>query len=96
MPVYRQGDVALIRIGDAPASSPPVPARLASGEDSGHWHEIAGVIAGDLVTVPEPAQLRCQPAAQEWRHEPIDVPPGQYRVVIQREYTPAGMRRVED
>ena len=93
----RQGDIALIPTTHAaPVKGPVSLLALAIGEDSGHAHSIIGKRMGDLLTVVESTPLVIEPAPLAWRHAPIDVPAGDYRVVIQREYTPEGARQVQD
>lgn len=103
---YRQGDVFLVAIDTIPAGAKPVKkdARgvvLAEGEATGHHHRIGPkfrsatklehaegtflrVTGGDVVMLTHE------------EHAPITIPPGNYRVRIQREYTPDEVRRVED
>lgn len=96
--LIRQGDLILIptaRPVDLP-TTPPAPVELAQGEDSGHAHVLDGLRVGDVIVLDEPAQLRVEPPAQAWRHTPIVVPAGAYSWRVQREYTPAGSRQVQD
>jgi len=95
--LIRQGDLALIPT--APPSSPVPDPRLltlAIDEDYGHMHQIAGSLVGDVLVVPDAADLVIGPATSAWRHDPIAVPAGSYRAIVQREYTPAGAREVGD
>jgi len=95
----RQGDLALVPTTTKTDDGTPGVRKLilAMGEDSGHSHAITGKMLDKLLTVPEGgADLVVEPATQAWRHEAIAVPAGNYEVRIQREYTPAGARRVED
>ena len=103
----RQGDVLLVPVGEVPDGARLLPRTggrvvLAEGEDTGHAHAIraAGatlVAAGDerYLRVATPVTLDHE------EHAPIEVIPGTYRVVIQREYVPAeigssAFRRVVD
>src|SRR5262249_17383047 len=104
MTMYAQGDVLLVRVdGDLTpdALSLPRDARrgvvLAEGEATGHAHVIADdaatlYAAGDtrFLLVCEPVRLRHQ------EHAPIEVPPGLYRVRMQREYSPRTIGPVRD
>lgn len=95
--MIRQGDLVLVRVGDAETAEKPTAVKLAIGEDSGHAHVLDVVkIADRLVDVPQPSQLRVEPDHLAWRHQPIPVPPGRYQYVIQQEYVPAGARQVQD
>jgi len=74
---------------------------LAVGEESGHQHVLKGVEFQSggrrLIQVGDNAQMVVAPETMAWRHAPIDVPPGTYEVIIEREYVaPAVERRVED
>ena len=102
--IIRQGDLALIPIHRAAVATAPVPPEavkvtLATGEDSGHAHVVIGqvLVRERILTVSEQdANLVVEPATQAWRHDPIAVPPGEYEIRVQREYTPAGFRQVGD
>lgn len=105
--IYRQGDVLLIPVASIPASA-PVKAEanrliLARGEATGHHHSftLADTVAlfredgsgGGLflsVTGDAPAALEHQ------EHTALAIPPGNYRVRIQREYHPQAVRNVAD
>ena len=89
----RQGDVALFRTDGAPVPGTPAPIVIARGDNSEHQHIVPGARDGDRVTIPD-ADLAVEP--QAWRHTAIPVPAGTYNIVVQREYTPAGARQVED
>ena len=79
---------------------------LAYGEQTGHAHAIASKaatlyalanVAHRLLVLKEEAELRHgKLGALRGDHEPIILPPGQYRVTRQREYTPEGDRYVAD
>jgi hypothetical protein len=93
--MVRQGDVLLVPVETIPETAKPV-ARdrgrviLAYGEVTGHAHAVADATAVELrdgdqryLRVPRPVTLRHE------EHGPIDVRPGSYRIVIQREYVPS-------
>lgn len=98
----RQGDVFVQAISSVPlgAARKEVTGRLvlAFGEQTGHAHailEIQDVEAyeKDGVTylrVKEPVTLRHE------EHTELTIPRGDYRVAIQREYTPEAIRNVQD
>lgn len=105
--VVRQGDVLLVPVDSIPDAAGPV-ARdagrvvLAYGEVTGHAHAITAATAGLLEAGGERYLRVSAPVvlAHE-EHAAIAVPPGSYRVVIQREYVPsertgAAWRRVAD
>lgn len=74
---------------------------LAYGEVTGHSHRIAAGPAVRLLAVPglDDRFLEIGGDGAEVRHEehaPIPLPPGRYRVRIQREYVPGAIRWVVD
>lgn len=104
--VARQGDVLIVGVKSVPKSTEPV-ARdkgrvvLAYGEVTGHAHAIKSKNAAlfrdpklaavfMLVTGDGPVALEHE------EHGTITIPPGAYRVVGQREYSPQEIRRVAD
>lgn len=98
--MYRQGDVFLVRCNDAPTGE-PIPSEngkliLAEGEATGHHHAVSDVachlFGGDkpVLVVDAPSLLTHQ------EHGTIEIEPGTYWVVKQREYTPEAPRRVLD
>lgn len=110
MEIYRQGDVLIKRVRAIPTGAKPK-ARdngrvvLAWGEQTGHLHQILvadRLPAADdavLLTVAESATfLRLAKKAQlvHEEHAAIDLAPGTYEIVHQREWTPWGEKRVLD
>jgi hypothetical protein len=99
--VYRQGDVLLaeatIDLSEATRKESGERIILAEGEVTGHSHSMpaASVTAyssgGRDVIVIEEKALLTHP-----EHDAIEVAPGQYWVVRQREYAPGEIRRVAD
>ena len=93
MSQYRQGDVMLIRMAKAPARAVAVRRRggkvvLARGEQTGHAHVIESDVAQLLEDVTGKRFLiltRTERLVHE-EHAPVDVPPGIYQVLQQREY----------
>lgn len=91
--MFRQGDVLLVAVEAVPeqAQAEPRGGRvvLAEGEVTGHAHAIE---ERDARTFTHDGQryLLTKSKAQliHEEHAPIEVPPGAYRVVIQREYEP--------
>ena len=104
--IYRQGDVLLVECEDVPADAKRMKRVggkliLAEGEVTGHHHAVLEREA-ELV---ESASARAvflkimgsrTAALTHQEHATIEVPPGTYRVVRQREYTPAENVRVAD
>lgn len=102
--LIRQGDVLLRPVTEMPAGAKPVRrvggrVILAEGEVTGHHHAIrdAGVA---LLEQGERRFLRVPETGAQLKHEEhskLDVAPGLYEVVIQREYDDAEeWRRVAD
>lgn len=107
--MYRQGDVLLVPVASIPdAATPENEERpgiviLAHGEVTGHHHRFKSgggkrVRAYRMPNSEERfVRLRGNGRLDHEEHDPISVPPGDYKVVIQREYiSPSEMRRVQD
>jgi hypothetical protein len=104
--MYRQGDVLLIPVESLPARLDPV-ARdegrvvLAYGEVTGHAHAIEEQEAA-LFREPYGTAVfmrvlgNAAVAVTHDEHDTVMIPPGWYRVVRQREYSPEEIRDVED
>lgn len=102
---YRQGDVLVHEVAEIPAGLQTVPKDngrviLAYGEVTGHAHAVQGdveFLAADLAELEE-RFLRVEAEAQvvHEEHDTITLPPGNYRVTRQREYTPEAIRPVAD
>lgn len=107
--IYRQGDVLFTRVARLPKGDRKKRqnATVAYGEVTGHSHrlavedqvaaEVLEIGAGLYVHVSE-AGVRiaggCTFVHEE--HGPVTLPPGNYRVEIQREYSPEAIRDVRD
>ncbi len=108
MQIYRQGDVAIIPVARLPRVRTPVAREggrivLAHGEATGHAHALVDDQAGFFeapATTKRPARryLRLVKGARLFHeeHAPIELPPGQYEVRRQREYSPEEIRTVAD
>lgn len=108
-PHFRQGDVLIQRIAEIPADATDItpkegPIVLAYGKVTGHSHAIprGGVAllergARRYLRVDEATSIRHE------EHSTIDLAPGAYETrdasgvgIVQVEYTPGAIRRVED
>ena len=93
---YRQGDVYLVEIDAIPAGAKQKDNILALGEITGHSHTIEGAEVylkdGNQFVVVK--QKEAMITHQE--HKQIQVPKGNYAVVIQREYDVLANRLVMD
>jgi hypothetical protein len=105
--MVRQGDVLLVPVGEVPTAAQPVARSggrvvLAWGEVTGHAHAISTRGATLLEQGTERYLRVTRPVVLgHEEHAAIDIAPGAYRVVIQREYVPAegpslAWRRVVD
>ena len=100
--IYRQGDVLLIQEECLPDDAVPERRRstrivLAYGEATGHAHAIDGQHAS-LYSAGGTRFIQTVAGANltHEEHAAIKLEPGIYRVVQQREYTPAEVRYVRD
>ena len=100
MEIYRQGDVLLVPCQETKPKTKPVAKKnvvLALGEVTGHHHTLTGEVAlfelkdgRRMAWVEAPAKLTHQ------EHATINVAPGMYWVIRQREYSPEAIRQVAD
>ena len=104
--MFRQGDVLIVPVAKIPGDLQPVNREkgrviLAHGEVTGHAHAIKDKRAA-LFRDPKLAAIFMHvsgdsPVALEHdEHDTIQVPPGDYRVIRQREYHPEEIRNVAD
>lgn len=110
--LYRQGDVMFKRVAELPrgmATTKRENGTVAYGEVTGHSHHLADLATADVlefgagkdlfVRVSEDGiSLSGDPGATfvHEEHGPIHLPPGNYQVQIQREYSPEAIRNVLD
>ena len=108
--ILRQGDVLLMRTKKTPSKTATAihdhgRIILAYGEVTGHAHEVIGVDNADPVPAmalfeePNGTRLlviRRDALLRHEEHDRIDLAPGHYEVIRQREYEPAGIRNVAD
>ena len=104
--MFRQGDVLIVPIAKLPAGLKPVEREhgrlvLAHGEVTGHAHAIRDKRAA-LFRDPKLAAIFMHvsgdgPVALDHQeHDTIHIPPGDYQIIRQREYTPDAIRNVAD
>lgn len=98
---YRQGDVLLLRVAHLPTGSVKEECKdrivLAFGEVTGHAHAVPATAAEYFKFQNENyLKVTVETALVHEEHSPIELLPGVYKVVRQREYTPQGRRDVED
>jgi hypothetical protein len=102
--ILRQGDVLLVEVTEQDLqnaekiSQDTDPIILAEGETTGHAHRIARAVAalylvGAAVRI---LQVQQKTQLQHEEHGAIDLDPGLYQVIQQREYSPQAIRNVAD
>lgn len=101
--MYRQGDVLIEEVEQLPEDIKPVAREngmvvLAHGEATGHHHSFS---AGSAALLETPTgerflTLRRRATLKHQEHDPIALPPGDYRVRRQREYSPEAIHNVAD
>ena len=98
--LWRHGDVFIQSCGEVPSSARLLPhCILAKGEVTGHAHRIAERDSAQLFLQDEILYLRVaekRATVVHEEHAPIVLERGNYRVWIQREYSPEAIRRVVD
>jgi len=101
--MVRQGDVLLTKVDRIPPKAKLCTAKrgrfvLAEGEVTNHAHTICEVDGSLFIDDENRMFLRteagCELVHQE--HGPIAIPPGNFEVVRQREYSPEAIRNVAD
>jgi hypothetical protein len=102
MKMYRQGDVLVIAVPSAPTTAKVVERNkltLALGEATGHSHTVLckdGELLEDTSTLERWMVLPSESEIVHQEHDAIALPPGTYKVVRQREYSPEEIRNVQD
>jgi len=110
--IFQHGDVILQRVDTIPDTATTVDRDngrviLAYGEVTGHAHAIVAplddVILTEIITQSDQDEMaerflkvQREVALSHEEHATINIPPGNYRVTIQREYSPEELRRVAD
>lgn len=105
----RQGDVFVERVARIPKRLEEIPREsgrvvLAHGEATGHAHAIADpgvkffrhVATGEQFVRVSREHTRGGAQLRHEEHTAHSLPPGSYRVIRQREYSPAAVRNVAD
>lgn len=95
--MLRQGDILLRGWPELPKGLSLCASKvLARGEATGHTHEL---LEGSVWTDDQGTLYLEVPQATQVvhpEHHPLDLAPGYYQVIRQREYTPEAIRRVSD
>src|SRR5689334_7499131 len=94
--MYRQGDLLFVEIERLPDNLKERPNMvIAEGEVTGHSHRLSeGRILENKVDVFLQVARAARILHQE--HHTITLPPGRYRVIRQREYTPAAPAKIRE
>lgn len=97
--MYRQGDLLFVRLNSIPKKAEIVAdGVIARGEASGHSHrlkpnqQVVLMLLGGLMYIR--AKSRADIVHEE--HGTITLPPGDYKVIRQREYVPDSYKTVSD
>ena len=100
--MYRQGDVLIVPTTDKPEGLSPVMPRsgryiLAEGEATGHHHSVSADVC-DVATLADKLFMTVAEATPltHQEHGTIEIAPGSYWVIRQREYDAGKERRVRD
>jgi hypothetical protein len=105
--LYRQGDVLFIPCNNLPNGNKRSNGTVAYGEVTGHSHRIADLTTAEVLECGDGLYLKVsdsglslsgEPGATitHDEHRPIDLPPGNYKIRIQTEYSPRAIRQVRD
>jgi hypothetical protein len=104
--MFRQGDVLIVPVRSIPKAVKPVAREggsviLAHGEATGHAHKIKDQRAAlfrdpKLMAVFMHVSGNAPVALEHDEHSTIQIPPGDYQVIRQREYSPQAIRNVAD
>jgi hypothetical protein len=98
---FRQGDVLLVaaKIPEGTKLRKQKKVRVAEGEVTGHAHVIEASDEVEVMTDVDVEFVRIMGAnglLVHEEHSTIELPPGDYKVVRQREYHPEEIRQVAD
>jgi hypothetical protein len=99
--MYRQGDVLFRRIAALPEGSRKVRknGHILEGEKTGHIHRVRELDRADVLEINEGLYLNVTEAGVSIVHEDhktLELPPGDFEIVRQREYSPEEIRNVAD
>lgn len=95
---YRHGDVILVPSSVPDKAEEKKGLTLAEGEVTGHSHRISEGMA-QMFKFDSKVYLRVtseRAALVHEEHKRIDLPAGDYEVIIQQDYEPDGWKRVQD
>lgn len=99
-----QGDVAIVRVDEIPSDATKRKDKIVAHSESGHHHAFDASASVWLYSTKDDLvqylDVKRESVLHHLRehdtHEPWSIPPGQYKIIRQRERAPEGWRRVED
>jgi hypothetical protein len=102
--LYRQGDVLFTRVARLPKGKLTKRENgvVAYGETTGHSHVLKDRDVAEVLEMESELFVHVDRSGREGvtfvheEHAPITLPAGNYRVIIQREYSPEKIRPVQD
>lgn len=99
--LYRQGDVLIRRIDSLPKRKAikRETGHILEGEATGHIHRVEEITKAEVLEIDNGLYLRVGPEGCRIIHEEhaaITLPPGNFEIVRQREYSPEEIRNVAD
>lgn len=97
----RQGDVRIVMVSSIPKGNrkPQADGCLAYGEVTGHAHKVSSLEDAGLFHVGDGMFLSVGENGVNIIHEEhdtINLPAGDFQVIIQKEYAPEAIRNVQD
>jgi hypothetical protein len=97
--MFRQGDLLFTEVSEIPSENKRDDSKIiAQGEATGHHHRLRNGKGRLLLWAAGIAYIKNTYKAfiDHEEHKTITLPPGQWQVIRQREYEPAGWRQVND
>ena len=97
--MHRQGDIGFVKCDEIPkGAKAQKDGIIARGEVTGHTHRIKNSNMGTLKVLAGAAYLcaKKRMSIVHEEHNTINLPPGNWMVIRQREWTPEGWRQVVD
>jgi hypothetical protein len=104
MDVAFQGDVAIVRVDSIPEDATRRKDKIAAHSETGHHHAFDASASVFLYSTTDDLvqylDVKKEAVLHHLRehdtHEAWSFPPGQYKIIRQRERSPEGWKRVED
>ena len=101
MKIYRQGDVLFKEVKSIPEGGKVRKSgHILEGEATGHIHRVAELDQAEVLEVGETGLFLSVSSAGvsivHEDHHTLELPPGNFEIVRQREYSPEAIRNVQD